>query len=255
MAGGFGRSMVNHQAGSSSPLAGLFTALFVMVFLIFALDLIAYIPLAALGAIVILAVWSLIDITPLIRNWHVHPKENSIWVVTFICVLWQGVEIGIVAGVALSVIFLIRSAAKPHIAIIGRIPGSAHFRNIKRHKVLTDDNLLAIRIDEGLHFANIETINAFIEKAVMQFPQAQNLLIVCSAVNIVDSDGLDLLQNWNEKLQAQGKQLHLAEVKGPVMDDLIKRGFIDALSPGVVFLSTNQAFDALSQPSDETYII
>ncbi|MGK0444553.1 MAG: SulP family sulfate permease [Bermanella sp.] len=255
VAGGFGRSMVNHQAGSSSPLAGLFTALFVMVFLIFALDLIAYIPLAALGAIVILAVWSLIDINPLIRNWHVHPKENSIWVVTFICVLWQGVEIGIVAGVALSVIFLIRSAAKPHIAIIGRIPGSAHFRNIKRHKVLTDDNLLAIRIDEGLHFANIETINAFIEKAVMQFPKAQNLLIVCSAVNIVDSDGLDLLQNWNEKLQAQGKQLHLAEVKGPIMDDLIKRGFIDALSPGMVFLSTNQAFDALSQPSDETYII
>jgi SulP family sulfate permease len=81
------------------------------------------------------------------------------------------------------------------------------------------------------------------------------LLIVCSAVNIVDSDGLDLLQSWNEKLQAQGKQLHLAEVKGPVMDELSQRGFIEALSPGMVFLSTNQAFDALSQPYDETYII
>lgn len=255
VAGGFGRSMVNHQAGASSPLAGTFTASFVLLFLVFALDLIQYIPLAALGSIVILAVWSLIDISPLVRNWHIHPKENSIWLITFIGVLWQGVEMGIVAGVALSVIFLIRSAAKPHMAIIGRIPGSTHFRNIKRHKVITDDNLLAIRIDEGIHFANIETINAFMEQALAQSPKIHNLLIVCSAVNIVDSDGLDLLQTWNEKLQAQGKQLHLAEVKGPVMDELSKRGFIEALSPGMVFLSTNQAFDALSQPYDETYII
>jgi SulP family sulfate permease len=255
VAGGFGRSMVNHQAGASSPLAGFFTALFVLIFLMFAMSVIGYIPLASLGAIVILAVWPLLDINPLIRNWSIHPKENSTWVITFVCVLWQGVEIGILAGVALSIVFLIRSAARPHMAIIGRIPDSDHFRNIKRHKVITDDNLLAIRIDEGLHFANIDTVNTFLEKAVMQFPEAKNLLIVCSAVNIVDSDGLDLLQTWNEKLQAQGKQLHLAEVKGPVMDNLIKRGFIDALKPGEIFLSTHQAFDALSQPSDETYII
>lgn len=255
VAGGFGRSMVNQQAGASSPLAGLFTALFVLAFLMFAMNIIGYIPLAALGAIVILAVWPLLDFKPLIRNWHIHPKENAIWLITFICVLWQGVEIGIIAGVALSIIFLIRSAARPHIAIIGRIPDTNHFRNIKRHKVITDPSLLAIRIDEGLHFANVDTVNTFLEKAIKQFPDTQNLLIVCSAVNIIDSDGLELLQTWNEKLQAQGKQLHLAEVKGPVMDNLTKRGFIKDLAPGKIFLSTHQAFNALSQPSNETYII
>lgn len=255
VAGGFGRSMVNHQAGASSPLAGVFTALFVGFLLIFTLDAINYIPLAALGAIVIIAVWPLLELGPVIKKWRVQPKETAIWLITFVCVLWQGVEIGILSGVSLSVIFLIRSAAKPHIAIIGQIPDSAHFRNIKRHTVITHPGLLAIRIDEGIHFANQDAIHQFIEDALQNQPDTLNLLIVCSAVNIIDSDGLDLLQSWNEKLQQQNKQLHLAEVKGPVMDELIKRGFVESIKPGKIFLSTKQAFDALSQPSDESYII
>jgi SulP family sulfate permease len=255
VAGGFGRSMVNHQAGASSPLAGVFTAIFVGFLLLFTIDAINYIPLAALGAIVIIAVWPLLEFKPILKKWRVQPKETTIWLVTFIMVLWQGVEIGILSGVSLSVIFLIRSAAKPHIAIIGQIPDSAHFRNIKRHNVITHSGLLAIRIDEGIHFANQDAINQFIEEALQHNPDTNNLLIVCSAVNIIDSDGLDLLQSWNEKLQLQHKQLHLAEVKGPVMDELISRGFVDSIKPGKIFLSTKQAFDALSQPSDESYII
>lgn len=255
VAGGFGRSMVNLQAGASSPLAGVFTAIFVGFLLLFTIDAINYIPLAALGAIVIIAVWPLLEFTPVFNKWRVQPKETAIWLVTFIMVLWQGVEIGILSGVSLSVIFLIRSAAKPHIAIIGQIPDSAHFRNIKRHNVITHPGLLAIRIDEGIHFANQDAINQFIEEALQHNPDTDKLLIVCSAVNIIDSDGLDLLQSWNEKLQLQNKQLHLAEVKGPVMDELISRGFVESINPGKIFLSTKQAFDALSQPSDESYII
>ena len=255
VAGGFGRSMVNHQAGASSPLAGVFTAIFVGFLLLFTIDAINYIPLAALGAIVIIAVWPLLEFAPVFKKWQVQPKETAIWLVTFVMVLWQGVEIGILSGVSLSVVFLIRSAAKPHIAIIGQIPDSAHFRNIKRHNVITHPGLLAIRIDEGIHFANQDAINQFIEEALQHNPDTINLLIVCSAVNIIDSDGLDLLQSWNEKLQLQNKQLHLAEVKGPVMDELYKRGFVEGIQPGKIFLSTKQAFDALSQPSEESYII
>ena len=255
VAGGFGRSMVNHQAGASSPLAGVFTAVFVSLLLLFTLDAINYIPLAALGAIVMLAVWPLLDFSPVIKHWKVQPKESATWLITFIVVLWQGVEIGILSGVALSVLFLIRSAAKPHIAIIGRLPNSPYFKNIKRHNVITQAGLLAIRIDEGIHFANQDAINQFIEQALQQYPDTKNLLIVCSAVNIIDTDGLDLLQTWNEKLQAQDKQLHLAEVKGPIMDELMNRGFIERIQPGHIFLNTSEAFDTLSQPSDESYII
>ena len=248
VAGGFGRTMVNHDAGATSPLAGVFTAIFVAGFMLLGSELIGFIPMAALGAIVTLAVWTLLDFSPVFRNWRVHPKENSIWVVTFLVVLLEGVEAGIISGVVISIFFLLRSASKPHIAIIGRIPGTAHFRNVKRHEVQTHDTLLAIRIDEGLHFANQDAIDNYLEKAVNQHPQITDLLIVCSAVNVLDSDGIELLQKWHDKLLDQGKQLHLAEVKGPIMDELEKRGFIEQLKPGQVFLSTHQAFETLSQP-------
>lgn len=246
VAGGFGRTMVNHDAGATSPLAGVFTALFVSIFLILGSQFIGFIPMAALGVIVTLAVWPLLDIKPVLSHWRIHPKENSIWLVTFTIVLVEGVEAGILSGVALSIFFLIHSASKPHIAIIGRIPGTAHFRNIKRHQVQTHDSLLAIRIDEGLHFANQDAIDDFIDKSIKRYPNAHDLLIVCSAVNVLDSDGIELLQKWHDKLLEQGKQMHLAEVKGPIMDELEKRGFIEQLKPGKVYLSTHEAFEALS---------
>lgn len=246
VAGGFGRTMVNHDAGASSPLAGVFTAFFVAIFLVFGSGVISDIPTAALGVIVTLAVWSLLDFSPLIRNWRVHPKENSIWLISFAAVLIAGAEIGILAGVITSLFFLVRSASKPHIAIIGRIPGTAHFRNIQRHNVQTSDSLLAIRIDECLHFANRDAIDDYLEDALKQHPNMKDLLIVCSAVNILDSDGIELLQLWHDKLLEQGQQLHLAEVKGPIMDDLKKRGFVEMIKPGKIFMSTDQAFNALS---------
>lgn len=246
VAGGFGRTMVNHQAGATSPLSGVFTAIFVTAFLIFATNTIAYIPMVALGAVVAMAVWPLLDFAPAYKEWSIHPRENTIWVTTFIMVLWQGVEVGLFAGVVLSIFFLLRSSAKPHIAIIGRIPGTAHFRNIKRHDVLTHDALLAIRIDEGLHFANRDAIDRFIEQAVDEHPDIQHLLLVFSAVNVLDSDGMELLEHWKDKLAEQDKILHLSEVKGPIMDDLTKRGFSEVLHPGRIFLSTHEAFEALS---------
>ncbi len=245
VAGGFGRSMVNEQAGATSPLAGIFTALFVLVFLLFARPIIAFIPITILGAIVIMAVWKLIDLKPLFKNWAIYPKDNIIWLSSFIGVLAISPDMGIAAGVVVSLFFLIRSASTPHMAIIGRIPNSAHFRNVNRHHVETHKPLLAIRIDEGLHFANKEAVNHFLEKAIKSHPHAQHVLIVCSAVNIIDAEGIELLEIWSEKLQSQGRQLHLSEVKGPIMDTFEKINFKQTLSPGKIFLSTHQAFNEL----------
>jgi len=246
VAGGFGRSMVNHKAGATSPMAGVFTACFVLIFLVFAREVIAFIPLAILGAIVLMAVWPLLDVKPILKDWSVLPNDKIVWLLTFAAVLIFGAEVGIGAGVAASLFFLIRSASHPHMAIIGRIPGSAHFRNEKRHQVLTYPCLLAIRIDEGLHFANTEAVNDFIEQAIMEHPDARQLLLVCSAVNVLDGDGIELLQDWSERLKSQGKTLHLAEVKGPIMDKLHKVNFNGQLMPGQIFLSTHEAFMALA---------
>jgi SulP family sulfate permease len=246
VAGGFGRSMVNDKAGATSPMAGVFTAGFVLVFLLYARDIIQYIPIATLGAIVLMAVWPLLDFKLLFKGAHTLLGDKVIWLATFISVLIFGVEIGIAAGVLASLFLLIRHASQPHMAIVGRVPNSAHFRNELRHYVLTDPCLLAIRIDEGLHFANKEAINTFIEQALMEHPNTLHLLLVCSAVNVLDGDGIDLLKEWNSKLKSQCKVLHLAEVKGPIMDKLKDVHFTEQLEPGRVFLSTHEAFVALT---------
>ncbi len=246
VAGGFGRSMVNDKAGASSPLAGVFTAMFVLVFLLFAREAIGFIPIATLGAIVFMAVLPLLNLSPILKDRSIMPNDKIVWLLTFTTVFISGAEIGIGAGVLASLFFLIRSASHPHIAIIGRIPRSAHFRNEKRHDVLTYPCLLAIRIDEGLHFANKEAVHNYIEQAINQHPHAVHLLLVCSAVNILDGDGIELLMEWNEKLKGQGITLHLAEVKGPIMDKLKEVNFTDQLNPGRVFLSTHEAFIALA---------
>ncbi len=246
VAGGFGRSMVNDNAGATSPMAGVFTAGFVLVFLLFARNIIHYIPIATLGAIVLMAVWPLLDIKPILKSSTALLGDRAIWLATFTSVLVLGVEIGIAVGVLSSLFLLIRNASQPHIAIIGRVPNSTHFRNELRHNVVTDPCLLAIRIDEGLHFANKEAINNFIEQALIEHPDALHLLLVCSAVNVLDGDGIELLRYWNLKLKSQCKILHLAEVKGPIMDKLQEMHFTEQLAPGRVFLSTHEAFSTLS---------
>ncbi len=253
VAGGFGRSMVNEQAGASSPLAGIFAAFFVLGFLLFARPIISFIPITILGAIVIMAVWQLIDLKPLYKNWGIYPKDNIIWLSSFIGVLTFSPDIGIAAGVFVSLFFLIRSASTPHMAIIGRIPNSAHFRNVNRHHVQTHEQLLAIRIDEGLHFANKEAVNDFLEKAIKNHPNAKHVLIVCSAVNIIDAEGIELLETWLDKLKNQERQLHLSEVKGPIMDTFEQINFRQTLSPGKIYLSTHQAFNELC-PEEKSYI-
>jgi len=247
VSGGLGRSMVNQDAGAQSPLAGVFTAIFVLAFLLLAPNLIAYMAKPILGAIVAVAVWSLIDMRPLYKYWRLHPQDNSIWLASFLGVFILGIELGIALGVATSIIFLLRNAAKPHIAIIGRIPDTQHFRNIKRFNVITYPHLLAIRIDEGLHFANRETVEDYINDALKQHPQTQHLLLVCSAVNIIDSDGIELLESLAHRARKTGITLNLAEVKGPIMDKLHRVKIVELIAPGKVYLSTDEAFKALGE--------
>lgn len=248
VAGGFGRTMVNEQAGATSPLAGVFTAVFVFMFISFLPSSINYMLKPVLGAIIAMAVWSLIDLTPLFKNWKIHPQDNTIWLASFLGVFILGVELGILLGITLSMIFLLRNAAHPHIAIIGRIPNTGHFRNVRRHKVETFAHLLAIRIDESLTFANRENVEDFINQAIDDHKETKHLLLVCSAVNQIDSDGLEFLESLIRKQKALGRCVHLAEVKGPIMDKLDQIEFEKLLAPGIIYMSTDEAFKALENP-------
>jgi SulP family sulfate permease len=159
--------------------------------------------------------------------------------------LLLGVEAGLVLGVALSLALFLFRTSRPHIAEVGRVPGTEHFRNVQRHAVQTSPRVLSLRVDESLYFANARALEDRINDEVASRPSLAHVLLQCSAINDIDASALESLQAIDQRLQASGIQLHLSEVKGPVMDRLQRSRFLPGLS-GRVFMSQHQAWLALA---------
>ena len=243
--GGFSRTAVNAEAGARTPMAGILTALMVALVLMFATGLFRTLPNAVLAGLIIVAAISLVDIKTLRHTWHYDRTEGLALLGTAAGVLIAGVEAGIVIGIILSLAILVWRASRPHIAILGRVPGTEHFRNIHRYKVETHPSLLMLRVDENLFFGNAEAVERYILTTLAERTSANHLVLLMSSVSNIDATALDMLEALNTRLFEQGVKLHLAEVKGPVMERLEHDDFPERLS-GEVFLSANQAFEALT---------
>ncbi|MFC4271225.1 sulfate permease [Sneathiella chungangensis] len=243
--GGFSRSVVNFAAGANTQLAAIITAFLIALSVLFFTPLFYYLPQSVLAAIIIIAVLGLVDFKALKVNWRYSKSDAAAWVVTFIVVMAEGIELGIVAGVVISLILFLWRSSKPHIAIVGRVGNTEHFRNIKRHSVRTCPHLLAIRVDESLFFANTRYFENYVLSAVVDQPDVKHVVFICSAINAIDGSALESLEQLISDLESAGVTFHLAEVKGPVMDRLERTDFLDHLKPGKVFLSTHDAFKEL----------
>jgi SulP family sulfate permease len=165
--------------------------------------------------------------------------------VTIVLVLLAGVEVGIVAGVALSLLLFLWRTSVPHIAIVGMVPGTEHFRNVDRHRVITSPDLLSLRVDESLYFANARVLEDRVLAEVAARPGVRNVVLMCSAVNMIDASALESLEAIADRLASAGIGFHLSEVKGPVMDGLRRSEFL-AHFKGRIFLSQHEAFAALA---------
>ena len=245
--GGLSRSIVNYSAGAQTPFASIFTGLLVLIVVLFLTPLFYYLPLAVLSSIVIIAVTKLFDMKGLIDLWRYNKGDAISMLVTFFVVLFMGVELGILVGVVLSVFFFLLRTSQPHVAVLGRIDDHGHFRNVLRYDAQRPAHILALRIDESLFFVNSSYIENLISDKVAEHPDIQHLVLVCSGINFIDSSALETLEHLSEALQEAGVTVHLAEVKGPVMDKLSPTRFITQLQ-GQVFLSTADAFTALETP-------
>ncbi len=243
--GSISRSAVNFAAGANTQLASLITAALLALALVAPTGWLALMPLPTLAATIIVAVLGMLDTTTLRTAWRFDRADAAALVATAAGVLVLGVEAGVVIGVALSMGALIWRASRPHIAVLGRIAGTEHFRNIARYQAVTAPDLLMLRVDAGLFFGNVEAVNARIEDELAARPGTRNLVLVLSAVNEVDTSALFALTELNGMLKGRGIGLHLAEVKGPVMDRLKHSELLPALN-GSVFLSTAMAWDALA---------
>jgi SulP family sulfate permease len=246
VAGSFTRSSVNFQSGARTQVSSLVCAVVIMLTLLFFTPLFTLLPHAALAAIVIISVLGLIDFTSIRSHWKVHRDDSITQLITLITVLAFGVETGLITGVALSIAFFVRRVAKPHIAIVGRVRNSEHFRAARRHDVETFAHVAAIRVDESLFFANANQVENKLLKIIQRRPGTQHVLLVCSAINMIDVSGLEMLYRINQNLNLMGITLHLSEVKGPVMAQLEATDFIMTLH-GSVFFTTDQAMCDLSE--------
>ncbi|MEN9780078.1 MAG: hypothetical protein RL014_1226 [Pseudomonadota bacterium] len=246
--GGFARSVVNFDAGAQTQLAGIFTAGGLLVASLLLTPWLYYLPQAVLAATIVVAVLSLVDTGLLRRTWAYSRSDFTAAVVTIAATLALGVEQGLVAGVAVSLALYLYRSSRPHIATVGWVPGTEHFRNVLRHPVRTCDTLLGLRVDESLYFANARYLEDRINEAVAEQSALRHVVLQCSAVNDIDASALESLEAIDHRLRAAGVQLHLSEVKGPVMDRLNATDFLRELQAhgGRVFLTHYQAVQALA---------
>lgn len=249
--GGFSRSVVNFDAGAETPAAGAFTAVGLAIAALALTPLIFFLPKATLAATIIVAVLSLVDFSILKRSWRYSKADFAAVLATILLTLAMGVEVGVSAGVGLSILLHLYKSSKPHIAEVGLIAGTEHFRNILRHDVITQPDIVTLRIDESLYFANARFLEDKIYNRVAGNPEIRHVILQCSAINEIDLSALESLEMINERLKEMDVKLHLSEVKGPVMDRLKEQHFLKEMT-GKVFLSQFEAATyAGSKPKEE----
>ncbi|NHZ43864.1 SulP family inorganic anion transporter [Massilia aquatica] len=243
--GSLSRSGVNFAAGANTPLASILTGVLLALALVAPTGWLALLPLPALAATIIVAVLGMLELDTLRTAWRYDRGDALALLATAGGVIALGVDVGVVLGVLLSLGTLILRASRPHIAVLGRIAGTEHFRNIERYPAGTVPDVLMLRIDANLFFGNVEAVNARIEDELALHPAARHLVLVMTAVSSIDTSALFGLGELNLALRQRGIGLHLAEVKGPVMDRLKESDLLGAIN-GRVFLSAAMAADALA---------
>ncbi|MDX1803905.1 MAG: sulfate permease [Alcanivorax sp.] len=246
--GGFSRSVVNFDAGAQTPLAGVFTAIGIALTAVFLTGWFTYLPKATLAATIVVAVLSLVDLRTLAHTWRFSKLDFSAMAITIAGVLGWGVEAGVLAGVVTSLALYLWRTNQPHVAEIGLVPGTEHFRNVQRHQVQVSPAVLGMRIDESLYFANARRLEDQIYDAALLRPQTRDVVLMGAAINHLDASAVDSLLSLNQRLHDAGIKLHLSEIKGPVMDQLKRTELPEQLS-GQIFLSHFQALQALAPGS------
>ena len=246
--GGFSRSVVNFDAGAKTQGASALTAVGIALTALFLTPALYYLPKVTLAATIVIAVSTLIDWKIIKTAWDYDQADFMAIVITIVLTLTLGVEIGVMSGVGASISLHLYRTMRPHFAIVGTVPGTEHYRNIDRHKVLTHHNILSIRIDESLYFANAAFLEEIVDTELSQRDGIEHVILMCPAVNMIDLSAVEALQEVNSRLLERGVKLHLSEVKGPVMDALKRSALLLQLS-GNVYLSHHAAVLELTQKS------
>ncbi|NRB38936.1 MAG: sulfate permease [Pseudomonadales bacterium] len=246
------RSAVSFNAGAKTPAAGALTAIGMILATLFLTPALFYLPIATLAAMILVAVISLIDIAAMKRTFAYSHKDFSALALTAVLTLVMGVEVGLLGGVLLSIAWHLYWSSHPHTAVLGKLPGTEHFRNIKRHETELADNMISFRFDASLYFANARFLESQVNQLIADYPKARHFVLMCSSINDIDVSALESLMTIDQSLRNADMCFHLSEVKGPVLDRLKQSRFIDDMS-GNLYVSHFQAWNELANnPIDVT---
>ena len=248
--GGFSRTAVNNQAGAKTPMASIISGTVVGLTLLFFTPLFYYLPEAVLAAIIIVAVFGLLDFTVPKQLLKYSKRELVILNVTLLITATVGIKEGIFVGVILSLGMLIYTTTKPHIAILGRIPDTHFYRNIKRFEglLITSEEILIVRFDAQLFFANVQYFKDKLETSVAGKGKKLKLIIIDGeSINSIDSSGVYMLNDVITKYRRLNVDIAFTGMKGPVRDVLEKSGIIKKIGYQNCFLSIQEAVDAFEE--------
>jgi SulP family sulfate permease len=241
--GGFSRTAVNAQAGAATNVAGLITASLIGVTLLLLTPLFHFLPKAVLAAIIMTAVFGLIDLAEVRHLWKVKRTDLVLLGLTFGTTLLVGIEPGIATGVVTSLAVLVFKSTRPHVAVLGRIAGTREYRNLDRFAdARPKPGTLAVRIDAQLYFGNVNFLKETLDALERQHGPVSVVVIDASGINQIDSSGETTFREILDGYKKRGVAMRLANVKGPVRDVLSRSGFIDELGSENLFLSV---FDAM----------
>ncbi|WP_411687890.1 SulP family inorganic anion transporter [Acinetobacter indicus] len=243
--GSLSRTVVNADAGAKTSMAGVLSSLFIVLVSLYFTGFFRDLPLTVLAATIIVSIWKLVELKPFIDTWRYSKADGLAMWITFFGVLFIDISTGLIIGIVSTFILLLWRISRPHIAEIGLVEGTQHFRNIQRHQVMTSAKVLSIRIDEDLTFLNSNTLKGFLINAVSQKPELEHVVINGSSISAIDLSALEMLEDLDNELRKLNIQLHFSEVKGPVMDKLQRSKLLNHLS-GKIFLTHYQAIHELS---------
>ncbi|WP_369683422.1 SulP family inorganic anion transporter [Nitrosomonas communis] len=241
--GGFSRTAVNEQAGAKTGLAAIISAGLIGITLLFLTPLFTYLPNAILAAIILVAVLGLIDISEMKFLWNTKREDFAMCAITFFATLFIGIEEGIATGVVLSLVMVVYRSTRPHVAVLGRLPGTNIYRNIKRFpQVEQRDDLLIIRFDSQLYFANVEYFKETLRKLEEEKRASLKLVIIDAAsMSSIDTSGVHALKEVIDDYKKRDIALYLTGVIGPVRDTLNRARIMQYLGEEQFFLDVSEA--------------
>ena len=243
--GSLSRTVVNADAGAKSPMAGVLSSILIIFVSLFFTGFFEDLPLTILAATIIVSIWKLVNFQPFVDAWRYSKADGLAMWITFLGVVLIDISTGLIIGIVSTFVLMLWRISRPHIAVVGLVKGTQHFRNIQRHQVSTSDRVLSLRIDENLTFLNANSFKGYLINEISLNDQLQHVIINCSSISAIDLSALEMLEDLNAELAKLDIRLHFAEVKGPVMDKLQASKLMTHLS-GRIYLTHFQAIQDLA---------